>query len=546
MKASASVPQSRRFLSGRPVLFYGPLFALAVLAVFGQGLFHEFVYDDRWTIVTNPALRGADSLLEFFTNSQTVANPAVQMGHFIYRPLPTLTFFLDYRLWGLSPWPWRLENYFLHALNGFLLFQLLQRRLGFSLPAALAGSGLFLWHPVQVESVVWITQRSNLLCLAGLLSSLLFLSARAVSFRDTAAGLACLVLALFSKETAVVFPALLAALNFTVGGADGKRISERLGVYGAVAGLVLLYLLLRQEAGVAMAQRAYRAGGFLGNLLVGAASGMEYAKLMLWPVNLTVSHREWVDDPWRSPAVWAAAASLAAYLAGIAILWRRRGGRVLAFGSAWIFIGLLPVLGLTPIDTFAAERFLYVPLAGAAVLAAALWDRAGKGRTAARAALIAAAVAWAGAAAARTGDWKNDVTLWRSAVRTDPGNLFARACLAEAHQSSGRPDDARREYRAILQDSSPEHLAFAAMNNLARLENQAGRPEEGLRWAEKALSLRPRSPQTLYNAAVSLGLLGRRNEALRAVDRGEEAEPGHARWAELRRKLADGEAGGAP
>ncbi|MGQ0645741.1 MAG: tetratricopeptide repeat protein [Elusimicrobiota bacterium] len=541
MKDATSVAARRS--AGRRLL--GPLLLLSgVLIVYGRSLPYDFVYDDQWTIVQNPSIRPGVPLRRFFSDAGTVALPAVEMGKDVYRPLPTLSFLWDFRAWGLRPFWYRLENLLLHALNGGLLFLLLTRRLRLTPAAGAAGSALFLFHPAQVESVVWVTQRSNLLCLAGLLGAfLLATGSRKISPARLWAGAACFAAALLSKETAAVFPVLLFLADAREAAAEKRR--PRWALHAGALALTLAYLVLRRWAVGRWGQAVWPLEGTADRFFLAGRVWWEHLSLALLPLQLTVSHRLEDGRLLANPRAWAGLAALVACAWAARTAWRT-GLRRAAFGISWGILALAPNLGLVPTVTFAAERFLYVPLAGAAVLAAALWDRAGKGRTAARAALIGAAVVWAGAAAARTGDWKNDVTLWRSAVRADPENLFARACLAEAHQSSGSPDDARREYRTILQGSSPEHLAFAAMNNLARLENQAGRPEEGLRWAEKALSLRPRSPQTLYNAAVSLGLLGRRNEALRAVDRGEEAEPGHARWAELRRKLADREAGGAP
>ena len=233
--------------------------ALAVLAlvfaVYGRGLFYSFVYDDRWTIVENVAVQRPTNLARFFLDRDTVAVPATGMGRTIYRPLPTLTFALDRALGARAPWRFRLANLLLHVTNGVLLWGLF-RSLGLSFGASLAGSAAFLLHPAQVESVQWVTQRSNLMCLAGLLTALHF------HRRGSAWSLAGLALALLSKETAVVAIALWPLFLWL----EGPRIppfqkGSARARWLAAGGLVAAYLLLRGTVIGGFAQRDFRGGG---------------------------------------------------------------------------------------------------------------------------------------------------------------------------------------------------------------------------------------------------------------------------------------------
>src|SRR6185369_2091529 len=84
-------------------------------------------------------------------------------------------------LWGLRPAGFIFDNILLHAASG-VLFYLLLARLGLIRPAALVAAALFLVHPVQVESVVWISQRKNVLAMVLYLAALLLF----VSYRETA------------------------------------------------------------------------------------------------------------------------------------------------------------------------------------------------------------------------------------------------------------------------------------------------------------------------------------------------------------------------
>lgn len=496
---------------------------LAVLAIYGRSLSYPFVYDDHWTLERNPALKDSP-LVRFFSDSNTVADPTMNMGRAIYRPIATLSYAVDARLGGLSPRRFRLENLLLHGLNGWLLILLL-RRLGFSNKGALFGGALFLVHPAQIESVVWLTQRSTLLCLTGLLLGLL---AYAADRPKAAAG--GFLAALFSKETAVVFPGLMGAWD---------QVTRRPRWKPILAGLAaaVIFLLLRRAIVGELSQRTSRTGHWTGDLLLTGLAFWEYLKIVGFPAGLTVSHGLYVDHPGQSPAAWMGLAALAAWAVAAALLLRRRSR--LGLSLAWYLLALLPVLGFLPLVTFVAERFLYMPLAGLSVAAAAAWDAVRVKLKDAGWILAAGLAGLAAAAFVQTGVWKDDMTLWSAAVEAEPDNSFARACLADALDEARRPAAAAAQYAEALARRPSAAVAFTAYNNLAKLENQRGRPGAALALCEKALALQPGSSSALFNKAVALALLGRKSEALAITSAAEKTNPGAA-WSDLRRKILAG------
>src|ERR1019366_9821845 len=125
--------------------------------------------------VRNPFIHRPLSFLSLFMDASASATRTSGLGTDIYRPLTTLWFWIDAHLWGPNTLPYHFENLLLHAANGCLLFTFLRRWMGNS-TAALAGCAVFLLHPVQVQSVAWITQRSSLASTTCLLVALLFLT----------------------------------------------------------------------------------------------------------------------------------------------------------------------------------------------------------------------------------------------------------------------------------------------------------------------------------------------------------------------------------
>ncbi|HEX9023178.1 MAG TPA: hypothetical protein VF799_04980, partial [Geobacteraceae bacterium] len=134
------------------------LLAVASFALYWQALGHDFLinWDDRQYVLDNPVIRGVtlQHLKAAFTS--------FYIGN--YAPLHLISYMIDYDLWGMRPAGFIFTNILFHTLNGILFYMLLRRIAGervWTLPAAL----FFLLHPLQVESVVWVAQRKNLLAM---------------------------------------------------------------------------------------------------------------------------------------------------------------------------------------------------------------------------------------------------------------------------------------------------------------------------------------------------------------------------------------------
>jgi len=516
----------------------------SVFAVFGRSLHYDFVYDDQWTIVQNTSLKSLLSLGRFFLDKTTTADPSSELPNLIYRPLPTLTFAADYHAWGFNTAPWRFENLLVHGLCGTLVFFFLLTQVKLSRTAAALGSLLFLFHPVQVETAVWINQRSNMLCFLGMAGGL-WLLAKPFSIPRFLGALLALAAALLSKETAAVFPALviLQDLQNVKRGEEKKRLKERIGIYAVLSLVILAYIALRCHVTGQLSQRELRTHSHWGDLLMGADSWLEYWKLLLVPLHLTVSHGQTIDNPWNSPGPWVGALFLGACAILGTFLWRRRSkpeGRTAAGSLAWIFITLLPVLGIFPIDAVVCERFLYVPLFGAAVLWGWSWDALSRKKSlemTGKSILVLITAAWITLSFQRTPAWENELTLWQSAVQEEPRNAFAHACCAEAYAQRGLLPDAIQEYEATLAHEPSVEIAYAALTNLSDLSNRIHEPDASLQWSQKALEIHPDSFPALYNRIESLGLLGKKQKALELLKQTRALYPDAVNWPALQENL---------
>ena len=135
----------------KPELWGAIFIVLAVFIAYWPALRGGFIWDDDGYVTHNQTLHNLNGLQEIWFNAG--ATPQ-------YYPLVFTTFWLEYHLWGLNPLGFHLVNVLLHALGSLLLWRVLAQ---LKVPGAWLAAAIFALHPVQVESVAWITERKNVL-----------------------------------------------------------------------------------------------------------------------------------------------------------------------------------------------------------------------------------------------------------------------------------------------------------------------------------------------------------------------------------------------
>jgi hypothetical protein len=262
-------------------------------------------------------------------------------GRYFVRPLVLVSLLADYLAWGLNPFGYHLNN-ILEQVAASLVVLLLAWELSHRRAAALLAGLFFALLPIHASAVAWVTSRGDVLC--GLfmgLSLVLYIENR--TLLRTILALACFLLALASKEMAVMLPALLAIYEFL-----SRRSSLRAAVFrqmpfwGLLCGYVLLRLILFQGLG--------------GPPLVGGLEGWEY------PVT---GYTLYIIDPLLSDIGLNQALILDAMLLVLLLLYRNR--REVVLGLVWIPLTIMPTLLNT-----VAERYFYVPSVGLMLAAAGI------------------------------------------------------------------------------------------------------------------------------------------------------------------------------
>jgi hypothetical protein len=390
----------------------------------------DFMYDDRFFVQDNSGFREWRNLPDFFARPSHSLASIKWEG--IWRPLRTVSFLIDYKIYGLKPVGFHLTSLLWHLLNVFLLFSLLNRMFKnekISLFACL----IFALHPAQTEAVAWVSSRGDLMFLSFGLASFIFYLSYRESLKYWALGLSCLsfILALMSKETAIVFPALFFLHQYIFAGQnDLRKLLRQWKPFSAYLSLMILYLVLRRLALGVVSQCPYWGNSFWTTLFTMFRAALDYVRLLFLPLWLRVDYVYSLSTDFLD---WRVLGSLIILATLTALAFRdiKRNG-FLAFGWFWFAAGLLPVSNIIPITALLAERFLYLPLIGFAIWAGHLWSRL-KNRKLAAAILFLSLTAMMTLSLRRNLEWQDPFRFWATEVSRSPNSYIAHDYLGNLY-----------------------------------------------------------------------------------------------------------------
>jgi tetratricopeptide (TPR) repeat protein len=460
------------------------LVLIAYLPAYGAG----FVWDDDFYVYANATLRDWAGLVSIWVDP--FATPQ-------YYPLVHTSFWLEYRLAGTSPHLYHFTNVVLHAANAVLLWRVLAR---LAVPGGWIIAAVFALHPVQVESVAWITERKNVLsALFYLWAALTYLRFAALADAGTVdrrllAGTWLLyVAALLSKSVTASLPAALLLVLWWKRGTLLRRDWVTLApmlLAGAAAGLLTMWL----EREHVLAQGPEWDFSFVDRILIAGRALWFYAAKLVWPQDIAFIYPRWVID---AGAAWQYLYPLAA-IALVAALFALRGRIGRGPLTAILFYGgtLFPALGFFnfyPMRySFVANHFQYLACVGlialvVAPIAECLQHAHAEGRWqrifAAPILAVLASLTWWNTLA-----YTDIETLWRDTLAKNPGAWMAHHNLGMELDADGRHEEAKAHYRAAV-DLKPTH--FRAHHKLGRSLAREGRLDEAIVHFETAIRLAP-------------------------------------------------------
>ena len=434
-----------------------------------------------------------------------------------WHPLTWLSHMLDCQLFKLNPAGHHAMSLLLHTLNVLLLFLVLQRMTGACWRSAVVAA-IWAEHPLQVDTVAWVTERKNILgALFWLLTIAAYLRYAAKPGRGRyVVVLLGMVLGLMCKPVLVTLPCALLLLDFwplrrwrpraTQNTAEesppfavaplGRLLLEKLPLLALAMASAILTQLAHDRLG--MREEIY--GLHLHHKIANAAvSYVRYLDHTLWPLNLTVLYLhpgEWPD--WRV----AMSGAVLTIISALALLGVRRRPYLLV-GWCWFLGVLVPTIGLRQVGIQAmADRFLYLPFIGLLVMI--VWgvaDRLPATTRWARISGVAVAVLIAALTTVtwrQTGFWKDSLALWQRAIAMNPKNYIAHANSSVELMIRGDLNGARR---SALEAIRLQPTFTEPRLGLAAIASREGKLDEARSHADAAIRSRPGALPIVRQAA---------------------------------------------
>ena len=433
---------------------------MLTVAAYSPAFRAGFIWDDDDHLTNNPAMTSPDGLKQIWSSLRVSR----------YYPLTLTTFWVERRLWGLNPLPYHAVNIALQAANAVLLWLLLRQ---LKVPGAWAAAAVWAVHPVNVESVAWVTELKNLQ------SGLFFLLAL-LAFESELPVLAtlCGVAAMLSKPSTVVLPAVMLLIAWWRERKDWRRVLPL-----AIAAIAMSVLTIVE-------QRQYIASenvlSFAQRLMLAGRAVWFYAGKLVWPDVCFMYPR------WSLRADWL---PLAGLLVVAGILWRFRP-RPVIFGVGYFVIALLPVLGFFNIYYFrysyVADHFQYLASIGLIALAAKLYRKVW---VLPFILLVLTTCTWRQCHA-----YRDLEALWSDTVEKNPSAWLAHNNLAVVLQKQGRLPEVLEHYEQTVR-LKPDFAE--AQYNLGVALAASGRTDEAIPYWQEAVRLKPGFAAAEHNLDVA-------------------------------------------
>jgi tetratricopeptide (TPR) repeat protein len=436
-----------------------------------------------------------------------------------YRPVLRLSNALDFSLWHLNPIGYHVTNIVLYMINSVLVFMVSHRLLKYKVRPSesieeegdwdsrisllsLCAAIVFVVHPIHIESVAWISGRTDILTTLFFLLAFLSYLVYEREVKSEALVLCNLffLFSLFSKENGIAFIGIVIIYGL-VTRMPGKKMLLSIGSLTVVA---LIYFMMRK--GFVLIEKltttpgtkkaffalSFSITGFFKTLFMGIGY---YIEKLIVPFNLSLIPR-FPQNP--------AYVILFFLPIVICVFLYRTGRKIEFFLVTWIFIALSPsvLIMFSKVAAPIADRYLYLPSVGFCIVLALLLSDKKKEIIYTTFAVIIGI--YSVIFLIRVQDWKDHTTIWAKTVQQNPYSITARINYGSALLRKGDIADAKKEFLlALKQKRASESEATIIFESLAHAEFK----EENYRKAERyllyAIKIKPRKA-IIYN---SLGLV---------------------------------------
>jgi tetratricopeptide (TPR) repeat protein len=476
------------------------------------------IWDDDYHI-TKPELRSLDGLGRIWAKLGATQQ---------YYPLTHSVFWIEHKLWGDSPFGYHLINILLHTASALLLLRILRR---LEIPGAFLAAVVFALHPVQVESVAWISELKNTLSgtlyLGSALAYLKFDRERKKTFYVGALFL--FMLALTAKSVIATLPAALLLIFWWKRGSLSWKRDVLPLVPFLISGIAFGLFTAWIEQRFIGAEGSEFKLSFIDRLLIAGRAFWFYLEKLLWPVNLVLIYPRWNVGEW---IWWQYVFPAAAFLTLTALwLWHRRGTLV----ALLFFAGtLFPALGFFNAYPFrfsyVADHFQYLasigPIAFAGAGIATALNSLKKRTPFLGSVICGILLLTLGVLTWRQCAMYSDIeTLFRTTIERNPDCWMAYNNLGVAFLQKGQVDEAIAHYQKALQ-IKPDYAE--AHSNLGTVLLQKGQVDEAIAHFQKALQIKPDYAEAYSNLGDVFLQKGQVDEAIAHYQKALQIKPDYA------------------
>jgi tetratricopeptide (TPR) repeat protein len=467
----------------------GLVLILAVVLTY-QPLWHAgFIWDDDDHVTANPCIVGPLGLKEIWTTSAAR-----------YYPLVLTTFWAEHALWGLNPLLFHLVNVLAQAACAVVLWRVL---LSLRVPGAWLGAALWALHPVQVESVAWISELKNVQSgLFYLLSILFFVKGLRAKEkgdpvedrRNYALMLFFAALAMMSKSSTVILPLVLCLCAWWVEGRwNWHNLGKLAPVFLMSLATALLALWSVQLYGIVQGPQATRS--LSERLVTSGYVPWFYLGKLLWPHPLIFIYPRWQIEASRALSYWP----LLAMVVVAIVFWSKRQSwaRPWFFALAYFLVALIPVLGLINHYflrySFVADHLQYLASMGPLALVGAGLTKCADYYLSAKAwlrstlcaviLLLLGALSWQ-----RTWVYLNQETLWTDTLAQNSNCWLAHNNLGDIFLQKGDVAQAQAHFETAIKINPTDPLSHY---NLGAVFSRKEDIDAAVAQFQKALQINP-------------------------------------------------------
>lgn len=467
--------------------------------IYSNGLRNEFIdyWDDNTYITGNDLVKSLG-----FSNLKSIFSTIFWTD---YYPVSLLTYAIDYHFWELNPLGYHITNVFIHSMNAFLIFLIIIELTGMAMTAYITAV-IFIIHPVNVETVAWISERKNLLSFLFLLISfyLYIRSDRKKQIFFYIASILAYVIALLSKSMVVIFPLILLLYDFSFTKKSFKlKIIDKIPFFIlSITFSVITVIAFRGSPAFTL----YNENLFC-RILSMLRIFTTYAGKIFVPVSLNNFYVNYMSFSIfdREVLISIFILMLISYFAYKSY----KKDRKIFFCVLWFFLYLLPVSNIIPVSHWMADRYLYYSSFGYSLFLAFMItgdQRNGlpetvffKLRKFAIPILVVIIGLYSYQTISRNSVWKNSITLWEDCVKKDDRGALAHSYLGGSYMKRGFREKAYVECVKALRINPHRANALA---NLAYLDMENGLMDNALKKIKLAFSYEGDN----YEAHMALGI----------------------------------------